>query len=95
LSLQSSNNIVSHTKRAVTTALVVSFGGIGGIFATTIFRQADFPRYLPGIYATISCQILLLVLLAITSIHFWLENRRILAEKPAPMEGKRLFLYTL
>ena len=28
--LQSANNIVSQSKRAVTTALVVSFGGIGG-----------------------------------------------------------------
>ena len=28
--VQSANNIVSQSKRAVTTALVVSFGGIGG-----------------------------------------------------------------
>ncbi|KAF8229045.1 MFS general substrate transporter [Tricholoma matsutake] len=90
-----SNNVVSHTKRAVTTALVISFGGIGGIFATTVFRQMDYPRYLPGIYATIGCQIILLALLAITSIHFWLENKRIRAENAPPMAGKCLFLYTL
>ncbi|KAF5354896.1 hypothetical protein D9756_005469 [Leucocoprinus leucothites] len=50
----SANNMVSHSKRAVSTAMIVSFGGIGGIFATTVFRQADFPRYLMGIYATIA-----------------------------------------
>jgi hypothetical protein len=79
----------------VTTALVISFGGIGGILATTIFRQTDSPRYLPGIYATIGSQIILLALLAITSINFWLENKKIRAKNAPPTAGKRLFLYTL
>jgi hypothetical protein len=43
--LQSSNNITSHTKRAVQTATIVAAGGIGGIVATLVFRQKDFPRY--------------------------------------------------
>ncbi|KAF5380507.1 hypothetical protein D9615_004684 [Tricholomella constricta] len=72
----SSNNVTSHTRRAVSTAMIISFGGIGGIFATTIFRQTDFPRYLPGIYATIACQILLLFLLGITTVYFWKQNKR-------------------
>lgn len=62
--------------------------------ATTIFRQVDFPRYLPGIYATLGSQILLLALLAITSTHFWLENKRIRGENVLAT-GKGLFLYTL
>ncbi|KAF8070732.1 major facilitator superfamily domain-containing protein [Lyophyllum atratum] len=93
----SSNNITSHTKRAVSTAMIISFGGIGGIFATTVFRQKDFPRYLPGIYATIACQILLLLLLAITTIYFWKQNKRVCVARPgAPtVEGQPAFVYTL
>ncbi|KAK0437695.1 major facilitator superfamily domain-containing protein [Armillaria borealis] len=72
----SSNNIISHSKRAVTTAITVSFGGIGGIVATTIYRQQDFPRYVPGIITTISLQVLLLVLLGIMTVHFWYENKK-------------------
>ncbi|KAF9464979.1 major facilitator superfamily domain-containing protein [Collybia nuda] len=89
-----SNNIISHTKRAVTTALVVSFGGIGGIFATTVFRQKDNPRFLPGIYATIACQFLLLALLAITTLYFWYQNKKGRVSGK-PIEGKVGFLYTL
>lgn len=91
----SSNNITSHTKRAVSTAMIISFGGIGGIFATTVFRQKDFPRYLPGIYATIACQIILLLLLAITTIYFWKQNKRICAAAVPAREGQPGFIYTL
>lgn len=77
-------------------AMVISFGGIGGIFATTVFRQIDFPRYLPGIYATIACQFLLLILLVITTIYFWHQNKKILAGTANPIGGESGFkLYTL
>lgn len=93
---KSSNNITSHTKRAVSTAMVVSFGGIGGIFATTVFRQADLPRYLPGIYATIACQVALLLLLATTTTYFYYQNKRIIAGGISPFGGGSDFkLYTL
>ncbi|KAK0488324.1 major facilitator superfamily domain-containing protein [Armillaria luteobubalina] len=72
-----SNNITSHSKRAVTTAVIVSFGGIGGIVATTIYRQQDFPRYIPGIITTIALQILLLVMLGVMTVHFWYENKKV------------------
>ncbi|KAK0492890.1 hypothetical protein EDD18DRAFT_1108498 [Armillaria luteobubalina] len=74
---QASNNITSHSKRAVTTAVIVSFGGIGGIVATTIYRQQDFPRYIPGIITTIALQILLLVMLGVMTVHFWYENKKV------------------
>ncbi|PPQ63040.1 hypothetical protein CVT24_005986 [Panaeolus cyanescens] len=44
------NNVVSHSKRSVVTALTISLSSIGGIIATTVFRAADFPRYVPGMY---------------------------------------------
>lgn len=87
-----SNNIVSHSKRAVTTAITVSFGGIGGIIATTIYRQQDFPRYIPGIIATISLQVLALILLGIMTVHFWYENKKV---KLGGDSQVGVFLYTL
>ncbi|KAF9071629.1 major facilitator superfamily domain-containing protein [Rhodocollybia butyracea] len=91
----SSNNIVSHSKRAVTTAVVVSFGGIGGIVATTIFRQEDFPRYIPGISATISCQVLLLALLGVLTVNFWYQNKAIRMTAQPGSSGRIDLLYTL
>ncbi|KDR75670.1 hypothetical protein GALMADRAFT_140293 [Galerina marginata CBS 339.88] len=92
----SSNNIISHTKRAVSTAIIVSFGGIGGIFASLVFRQVDYPTYLPGIYATIACQFLMLGLLAITTVYYWSKNKSIKeGSATGPLEGQIGFTYTL
>ncbi|KAJ7497438.1 major facilitator superfamily domain-containing protein [Mycena latifolia] len=92
----SANNIVSHSKRAVSTAVIVSAGGVGGIFATTVFREQDFPRYLNGIWATIGCQFLMLALLAITSWTFARRNKLSREGKlDGPLEGQPGFMYTL
>jgi sugar phosphate permease len=53
------NNIIGTSKRAVASALQVGFGGIGGIAASTVFRQQDNPRYVPG-YALIYCTLLII-----------------------------------
>ncbi|KAF8653320.1 hypothetical protein AX16_004020 [Volvariella volvacea WC 439] len=90
----SSNNIISQSKRTVTTAMVVSFGGVGGILATTVFRQVDFPNYLPGILATIACQVILLGLLIVTTCYFWNQNQRVKAGTII-LEERPGFLYTL
>jgi ethanolamine transporter EutH len=42
------NNIVGTSKRSVASALQVGFGAIGGIAASTVFRDQDSPRYFPG-----------------------------------------------
>jgi hypothetical protein len=73
--------------------MIVSFGGIGGIFATTVFRQVDFPRYLMGIYATIICQLVLLALLTGTTMFFRRENQK--ARSGCHMDGHPGFVYTL
>jgi MFS-type transporter involved in bile tolerance (Atg22 family) len=49
------NNIVGTSKRAVASALQVGFGAIGGIAASTVYREADYPRYLPGYILPLSC----------------------------------------
>ncbi|KAJ7188091.1 major facilitator superfamily domain-containing protein [Mycena filopes] len=92
----SSNNVVSHSKRAVSTAVIVSAGGVGGVLATTVFREQDFPRYLTGIWVTIGCQFLMLILLAITSFHFARRNRLSREGKlDAPLEGTPGFYHTM
>jgi hypothetical protein len=42
------NNIIGTSKRAVVSAMQIGFGAIGGIAASTVFRQQDAPRYIPG-----------------------------------------------
>jgi len=91
-----SNNVVSHTKRSVQTALTVSLGGIGGILATTVFRAQDYPRYIPGLGATIGSQALLLTLLAATTLRFmWLNKSMREGKRKEPLEGQPGFYYTL
>merc|ERR1711881_586993 len=70
------NNILSHSKRAVASALTIGFGGIGGIIASTVYRQADYPKYVPGLGATMGCQGLIIILLAVLSIHFKRSNKK-------------------
>jgi hypothetical protein len=43
------NNIISTSKRAVVSSMQIGFGAIGGIAASTVFRQADAPRYILGL----------------------------------------------
>ncbi|KAJ7018347.1 major facilitator superfamily domain-containing protein [Mycena alexandri] len=66
----SANNVVGSSKRSVGSALVVAFGGVGGIIASTVYREQDFPRYLPGLWVTLGAQFLLLFLVGVTSLHF-------------------------
>jgi len=42
------NNIIGTSKRSVASALQVGFGAIGGIAASTVYRDQDSPRYVPG-----------------------------------------------
>ncbi|TRM69109.1 major facilitator superfamily domain-containing protein [Schizophyllum amplum] len=91
-----SNNVVTQSKKNVQTALSVTFGGVGGIIAAMVFREADFPDYVPGLWVTMGAQIVLIVLVGITSMHFSRLNRLSLAGKLAdPLEGRPGFLYTL
>ncbi|KAF5373816.1 hypothetical protein D9758_000970 [Tetrapyrgos nigripes] len=90
------NNVVSHSKRSVSTALIVIWGGIGGILGTTVFRQQDAPRYINGIWATIGAQLLVLVLLMCTTITLRMRNKRSREGKmKEPLEGQPGFYYTL
>lgn len=88
-----SNNIRTNSKRSVGSALQIGFGSIGGIIASMSFRQQDAPRYIPGIWVAIGCQLLTLALIAIMSIFFKSENKK-QKEEGKVLEGCEGFRYT-
>jgi len=89
------NNVVGQTKRAFTSALVIGFGGIGGIIASVSFRTKDLPYYRPGLWVTIGANILVIVISALMSVGFWYRNKQVRAGKGRPIEGKYGFYYTI
>ncbi|KAF9486023.1 MFS general substrate transporter [Pholiota conissans] len=92
----STNNVVSHTKRNVQTAVTISWAGLSGVMATTVFRAKDSPRYIPGLSAAMASQVVLLILVGITTLHFSKQNRLMREGKRSkPLEGQPGFYYTL
>ncbi|KAJ2924274.1 hypothetical protein H1R20_g12820, partial [Candolleomyces eurysporus] len=92
----SANNVVSHSKRSVQTALTISLGGLGGILAATCFRAVDYPRYIPGLSATLASQGLLFILLTALTIRHYRKNKQMREGKLSePLEGTPGFYYTL
>ncbi|KAH7363352.1 high-affinity nicotinic acid transporter [Plectosphaerella cucumerina] len=68
------NNIRGQWKRAFCSATLVSFGGIGGIAGSLVFRQQDAPGYRPGMYTCIACSLLTLILVGLLTLDFKLQN---------------------
>ncbi|OAL45688.1 phthalate transporter-like protein [Pyrenochaeta sp. DS3sAY3a] len=95
-----SNNIRGQSKRSCGSALQIGFGAIGGIIASTTFRQVDAPRYITGLWVTAGLQFYILILLACTSTYFWKTNQRTKrqasnGEPVDAVEGLVGFKYTL
>lgn len=90
------NNIRTNSKRSVGSALQIGFGAIGGIYASTVFREQDFPRYVNGLWATIGTQFLLMILVGVMSLFFTKKNREQAEGKlTEPLEGHAGFTYAL
>ncbi|KAL0574730.1 hypothetical protein V5O48_007237 [Marasmius crinis-equi] len=90
------NNVTSQSKRSVQSALTIAVGGFGGVIASTVFREKDSPKYIPGLWVTIGLQIVCIILTIALSLHFSRMNR--LAEEgrlAKPLQGKPGFRYTL
>ncbi|KAK0649424.1 major facilitator superfamily domain-containing protein [Cercophora newfieldiana] len=68
------NNIRGQWKRAFCSATFVSFGGIGGIAGSLVFRTEDAPFYKNGLYACIVTSIANLIIVAALSWAFYIEN---------------------
>ena len=94
------NNIRMQSKRSTASALQIGFGAIGGIIASTVFRQRDAPGYVTGLWVSAGLQIYTLVVLCATSWYFWKTNskadRQLANGEPVtPIEGQVKFRYTL
>ncbi|KAK0212495.1 major facilitator superfamily domain-containing protein [Desarmillaria ectypa] len=90
------NNVVSQSKRSVQTALTSGCAGIGGIIASTVFREKDYPKYVPGLWVTIGTQIVLIGIVLATVIHFSRLNRLMREGKlKEPIQGQPGFYHTL
>ncbi|KAF4548421.1 MFS-type transporter-like protein 76 [Elsinoe fawcettii] len=70
------NNIRGQWKRAFCSASLVGFGGIGGIIGSLVFRPQDSPRYLPGLWATMTASGLVLILIGILTLYFKQQNAK-------------------
>ncbi|PLB50639.1 permease of the major facilitator superfamily [Aspergillus steynii IBT 23096] len=88
------NNVRGQWTRALSSATLVGFGGIGGIVSSLVFRTQDAPNYRPGMWTTIACNLLILVIVGVMSLWFRHSNKQ-------ADEGKRVieqdpnFRYTL
>ncbi|KAJ9112308.1 hypothetical protein QFC19_000727 [Naganishia cerealis] len=40
------NNTITYSKKSVASAIVIGMGGMGGIMASTVYRQVDYPGYM-------------------------------------------------
>lgn len=88
------NNIRGQWKRALCSATLVGFGGIGGIIGGTVFRDQDKPDYEPGIWTCmIACGLIILITFAMI-FKFKRANARAEAGGK-PIEGLVGFRYTL
>ncbi|KKK26403.1 phthalate transporter [Aspergillus rambellii] len=88
------NNIRGQWTRALSSATLVGFGGIGGIAASLVFREQDKPGYRPGIYTAIACNLLLMLIVGLLSWWFWHSNQK--ADRgEKEIEGSSEFRYTI
>jgi MFS family permease len=91
-----SNNIRLQSKRVVASALQIGFGAVGGILASTTFREEDAPQYLIGFWVTASLQFIILLILGCLTPYFYLQNKKVdEGTLEEPIEGQPGFKYTL
>jgi MFS family permease len=64
------NNIRGQWKRALCSATLVGFGGIGGIIGSTVFRQVDAPGYRPGMMTCIIANGLIICVTLLLTLKF-------------------------
>ena len=54
----------------------VSFGGAGGIIASTVYREKDFPSYEPGLWTTAALQLVAIVIILLLDRHLKNLNKK-------------------
>ncbi|CAO1617563.1 unnamed protein product [Sympodiomycopsis kandeliae] len=94
VSTASQSAIRKQTKRAFTSALVVGFGGLGGIISGLIFREKDAPSYKFGMVFVLAFQAAIIVITSILALWFMHCNR--LANRGQKIiEGHPAFRYQI
>ena len=93
LSAYQANNVAGQWKRAFTAAAVTAMNGAGGIAGSFVVRAHEAPRYETAVWVAIASHLLMIVLVAVFSLHFYLANRRADAGKVV-LEGRPDFRYT-
>ncbi|KAL2849824.1 major facilitator superfamily domain-containing protein [Aspergillus pseudoustus] len=88
------NNIRGQWTRALSSATLVGFGGIGGIAGSLVFREQDKPHYRPGIWCAIACNLLLMLIVVVQSVWFRHANKQADQGKRI-IEGSPGFRYTI
>jgi len=87
------NNIRGHWKRAFCSAALVAGGGIGGIIGSLVFRSQDAPKYIPGLWASITSQLIIIIIVLLTDTWFYVKNKK--ADRgECLIEGIEGFRYT-
>ena len=94
------NNIRMQSKRSTASALQIGFGAIGGIVASTVFRQRDAPGYVVGLWVSAGLQLYTLAVLTVASWYFWSANKKAdrqvaNGEVEEAIEGQVGFRYTI
>ncbi|KAL3481891.1 major facilitator superfamily domain-containing protein [Aspergillus californicus] len=88
------NNIVGDSRRAVSTGILISMSGVGGIYSSMVFRQQDAPNYTPGLIAVMAINVAAVITAAVTMLLLRWQNRR--ADREGSLcEGRQGFRYTL
>ncbi|KAF4760140.1 hypothetical protein HAV15_006746 [Penicillium sp. str.  len=88
------NNIRGQWTRALSSATLVGFGGIGGIVSSLVFREQDAPIYRLGMWTTIVCNILILLIVGALTLWFRYSNKQADDGKRI-IEGSPDFRYTI
>ncbi|RJE23262.1 phthalate transporter [Aspergillus sclerotialis] len=88
------NNIVGHWTRTFCSAVLVAMGGLGGIIGALVFREQDAPKYLPGIYASIASNVLLIIVTIALTTYFFFINKKVRAGGKV-IRGIPGFTYTI
>lgn len=84
------NNAPTRAARNVSSGLQLSFGAIGGIIGSTVFRSQDAPTYTPGSIVVICCAAAIICFSCLLAWHMHRLNRT-----GCNQEGQQDFMYTL
>ena len=93
LNAYQANNITGQWKRATVAAAVSACNGLGGIAGSYIVLNREAPRYMTAIWVSIASHVLMIAVVAGTTVGFWWANRRAKAGRGV-IEGVVGFRYT-